>query len=74
MLNQTVVVNLNTFLTPIPTLSVQMSNPERKLLLAEVTRVLPSACHGASFPFEVHFRGKGSPWKLNADSNVCYTH
>ncbi|CAI8050081.1 hypothetical protein GBAR_LOCUS27547 [Geodia barretti] len=46
-----------------------MSNPERKLLLAEVTRVLPSACHGASFPFEVHFRGKGSPWKLNAGSN-----
>lgn len=47
-----------------------MSEPYAKLLLPEVIKVTVESHKGSSFPFQIHFKGKGSPWLLNADSNV----
>ena len=48
----------------------QPAKPMTTLLLAQVSRIDTDAVKDASFPFAVHFRGKGSPWILNANSNV----
>jgi hypothetical protein len=62
---------------PLSYMSTQMSRPNGQLLLASITKVeVNNAPKGADFPFEVHFKGKpmqghsGSPWILNASSNV----
>lgn len=52
------------------TSSLQQSKPVEQIFLYYVTDVSVSDDKGVSFPFKVVFKGKGSPWLLNAESNV----
>ena len=56
-------------------ISLPQDKPHGEQLLSSVTSVdIPPPIKGSKFPFAVHFSNKGSPWIINAFSEVELIH
>ncbi len=54
---------------------LQPQKPDGEILLSSITKLETEATKDATYPFQVHFKGKaqngaGSPWAFDLDSNV----
>ena len=55
--------------------SVQMHKADGQILINSITKLETEATKGATYPLQVHFKGKAehggkSPWAMDLDSNV----